>query len=1281
MPSSFQQGSSSAKSSIRGTGLQFSRSDAELASILARPRGEQTQVTDDGVRVFVDLSKHTIVNFVDLVAQQHAQRTLARKKEAKLAKKQQHAKRIVDAESSDAMEVDAPEETGPESATHSEAEGDGEDVGESVGESDNSDNSDSSEDSNDDGSDNPPPKKDFLDNLMDRFEKLYYVLDEEDEEERRAHEEGRPQKKRSRWDFESYDVNDDFIDDSEAMVQSMGIKLKPKESGFYVCRGPLEMVPVDEPAPGKKRGTGGAATGGGGGRRRAPAGATATSKGSNLAIVESAIEWTSEVSEAERKPSGKSSNGEAAPKKKRTTKAKGVPADDADNDTNNDSDKQTKAPAPKRTKAKSTKNQATEPTTTAADVSVVESPPAANTTTTPTPPSESTPPKPTAATATSKASSSSKTKNTTASKAAAAVPSSTSSAAAIPTVTIESPPASSMDGVEDHSTPNPPPSRPASPLKSKPRKKSKAAAAQTDGALSADPATDDALTEDDSAQHGISKDTSAELAVAKITSKVIPPTSVADQDSKSRTSSPVPQKLSQSSTREDGLDADDVVTERGPKPEEPLPEELRPSFKAIEELVEKERWDANDSFPLHLRTAMFTFGHIAIEYCKGSGKIIPDLYFDHLRSLMPYQNNTFRKLIYRVLLPNWIKDLEFEKTKLIGQFTDRTNKILLTSGLSNQTAAQDADGEANSGDEERPQKKFPWTHDLRLLLWETMEMFMEIRQAKHELHLVRDSYPAPPTDSKTRKDAYQTLLASFPNKWTTSYEISRQYSQLKEKVQKQRVDKKEVEVVKPILTSKVKAVSAGSAGSQKSSKATVTSTTGPSTAPSGKFARSTSSTKLTSAVASTVSSTKPLPAATPTTPSTKPTPAATPVASSTKPSAAVTSTTSPTLPTKAPTTAAAASSSPLLTTTNASLPAGSRGSPPSSVRPATPTALAATGAIATVRSSSTVRRVTATPEPPQPPAHHATKPQPSQQPQHRPQPHQSPHSQVQQQTSRTHFSYTGGPMSSNTAASSLGKKRKNSEGVAQGSGSSNNPLVIDEGQEQDLGYDRRRSPQAYYRDSGYPSQVSYSSQDVTRASPVATNKKAKASTGDYGDYGGPTTSTTGLGRGMDSTASYSGYHRAVGGSRGGRAVAGSEGRARDGPGQTQQSSTVRRSFSPPPPSMQQQRIPPVYRSRQTDPALQYRESLDIPPYHHHRQQQHEMPGAGGGGGGEMYSSSMHSRSPPTVPSSSPGAGSGRHPGGPLQRPPSHQRSPDEHLRHPGTHRPHQPPSTHYSHRR
>ncbi|KAF9919976.1 hypothetical protein FBU30_010297 [Linnemannia zychae] len=1261
MPSSSQQGTAS-KTSMRGPGHQFSRSDAELASILARPRGEQTPVTNDGVRVFVDLSKHTIVNFVDLVAQQHAQRARARKKEAKLAKKQQHAKRTVEAESSDAMEVDAPEETGPESAAHSEV--DGEDVGESVGESDNSDNSDNSEDSEEDDARNPPPKKDFLDNLMDRFEKLYYVLDEDDEEERRAHEEGRPQKKRSRWDFESYDMNDDFIDDSEAMVQSMGIKLKPKESGFYVCRGPLEMVPVDEPTPRKRGGAGGA----GGGRRKAPVSTVATSKNSNLAIVESAIEWASEVSEAERKPNGKSNGDSATTKKKRTTKAKIVAAEDADNDTNNDSDKQTKAPPSKRAKAKSNKNQATESTTAAP---TTESSVPEDVTATSTPNNDSGTIKSSAATP-SKISATSKTKSNSTSKAT--VSSSTTSAGIIPTVTVDSPPPTPMEGVEDSSTPQIPPSRPTSPLKTKPKRRSKkTAVTKQDGSLSADPTTDDAMTEDDNTHDARTMDISLDDTTADTASKTVQLASAGDQDITSRPPSPSPQIRSSSQDPEgDGeLDSDDHIVELGPKPSEPLPEELQEPFKIVEQLVESEPWTAATSFPAPLRTALFAFGHQTLEYCKGSGKIIPDLYFDYLRSIIPYRSFTLRKLIYRVLLPNWIKDLEFEKTKLISQFKERTNKIWLASGLANQPSNQDADGDGNaSGDEGKLQRKFPWTHDLRLLLWETMEMFMEIRQARHELHLVKDSIPAPPTDSKTRKDAYQTLLVAFPQGWTTSYEISRQYSQLKEKVQKQKMDKKEAELHKSASGTKPKSVS-------KSASASITGA-GTST---GKLTKSTSSSKLTSS-ATTSSDPKAVGASSITTSSPKPTPA--------KPISASTSTTSPIIPGNVAATITTSTTSPLLTAASHNLTEGPRNSPPLTTRHVTPTA----ATVSSSQSPSLGHRNTATPEPLHPLPHQISIPPISQQSQIQQQQQKSQTQQQQklqiqqqqppqqqQQPPRTHFSYTSGPLSNSSPTSSLTKKRKTSEGVAQGSGSSTDPLIIGEAssQELDRSYERRRSPQPYYRDAGYPNQMSYTSHDNVNANVKSktsanANKKAKSSAVDYGDYGGPSVGAPAPRHDMDSAPTYTGYHRTVGLGRGDRVS--NTGISRDVSGHlSQQSSTTRRSYSPPlPPQVQQQRRPPVYRSRQPETIIQYRENPDMVQYHHHRPQLHELPGTGGG----MYPPMMQS-SP--VPSSAPGVVSTRPPGGSARRLPPHpQRPPDDSMRHPAPQRAQQQPPTHYSRR-
>ncbi|KAF9091190.1 hypothetical protein BGX23_005395 [Mortierella sp. AD031] len=1213
MPSPFQHGSSS-KAGLRGGGHQFSEKESELASILARPRGNQNQVTNDGVRVFVDLSKHTIVNFVDLVAQQHAQRALARKKEAKLAKKQQHAKRIVEVES-DAMDIDpTPEEGataaagggsaaagatgGTESTTHSEMEG--EDVGESVGESDNSDNSENSDDSNDDDGENPPPKKDFLDNLMDRFEKLYYVLDEEDEEERRAIEEGRPQKKRSRWDFESYDMNDDFIDDSEAMVQSMGIKLRPKESGFYVCRGPIVMVPAEEPSAPRKRGGGGG--GGGGGRRKAPATTTTTAKGSNLAIVESAIEWASEVSESERKLSGKS-NGEGSstvPKKKRTTKAKGAATDDIENDaadTNNDSDKQTKAPAPKRTKAKTAKTLAA-----AALVAAAAELSSAASTTTSTPPNDSSTPKPTT---TSKASTTTKTKTAASAPKPSGSSPPSSSTAAIPVVTVDSPPPVPMDGMEEGPSSQPPPSRPVSPLKSKSKPKSKASALQQDHTLSTDAITDDALTEDDANQDSHLMDTRPDPVVVDASNEATHPAVASDRMSTSRSPSPLPSRvlsLGQGDMSDDDFDTDDQVTELGPRPEEPLPDEVMEPFKVIEDLASQELWEANIFFPRSLRTPLLEFVSTALECDKGSIKVVPELFFQHLQSVLPFSISTMKKIAYRALLPNWIKERDACRITQTEELRERVHKIWKDSGMASQSQTEDADGEANHSSDEGgigkpPQKKFPWNQQLRMLLWEIMEKIMEVRQLRHELHLVKKTFPAPPSDSKTRKDSYQQLLHSFPEGSTTSYEISRQYSQLKEKLHKKEKADSKSDVSNIVLTAKAKAVIAANALSRQASKAIVTPTAGPSN-PTVKMTKSNSSTKLTAASAST---------------------------------------SSPTIPAETPT-AVTSSSSPLLTTTNAAL-----------------------GVVPRAHSPPIARRASPSPEPMQSLIQQIQ---------------QTRQTQSQQQSApRAHFSYTGGPMSSSSAASSLNKKRKNSDGAAaQGSGSSIDPLVIGGSptQEQDSGYNRRRSPQGYYRDTGYPSQVSYSSSDIpgrntaSASSSVTTNKKAKAAAGDYGDYGGQASGTSGSGRGMESMSS-SGHGRSMGGG-GGRA-----GGVHDGPGYLQQqqqpSSTMRRSYSPPPLPMHQQ-PPTAYQSRQPQSQQQHHhyshhDSPDMQQYHHHRRPpQHEMSGGG------LYSSPQ-----PTSSSSI-----ARRPGGVMQQrppPPHQQRLPDDHLRHPGPHRPQQPPPPHY----
>ncbi|KAI8603784.1 hypothetical protein EDD21DRAFT_368142 [Dissophora ornata] len=329
---------------------------------------------------------------------------------------------------------------------------------------------------------------------------------------------------------------------------------------------------------------------------------------------------------------------------------------------------------------------------------------------------------------------------------------SSATVATTPVVRVDSPPP--LDDNGDNSTTPPPPSRSSSPsrLKSKPK-----AATTTEVGSTA------------------TASTSENMEVQTSTSVALETASPTNEPSKASTKS--------STTQSEG-----TSKSKGPKTLEPLNDEVQAAYNTVADLAKEETWEVKTRFPVHIKAPLFACARIALA-TRSSGYVLDDSFFFHLQAVLPYNKFTLKKLIYKNVLPGWIIELEAQKTRLIEQVTTRANMIWKASGLADLEKNQpekDGDGDVNMNSEEgKPQRKFPWSQDLRLLLWETMEKFMEILAAKQELHAVDENQPPAPTDSKTRKDAYQTLLLSFPPGWMTSYEISRQYSQLKEKVQKQ----------------------------------------------------------------------------------------------------------------------------------------------------------------------------------------------------------------------------------------------------------------------------------------------------------------------------------------------------------------------------------------------------------------------------------------------------------------------------------------------------------------
>ncbi|KAG0027352.1 hypothetical protein BGZ81_005688 [Podila clonocystis] len=711
----FPTTSSSLMESVMGGGPMPTMPSASVpgssnTSPIKKKDRESTVPRDGTVRLFYSLKENpnAIISYSELLRQEQRRQRLATSKNHSTTTNPLRNPKVTSTHtqasgtSSTAMDVDPPEgekAEGEEALGEGDSEAEDEDDDEDDEENENEDDAeaedeDDDEDPDDEDDDDGPSTgpRSFLDTLAEKYvEENGNEGEDEDDEDEDDDGEPRVKKKSSRWDHEYYDIEDDFIDDSEAMAESIGM-LRPKVDGFFVYRGPVETTNEDPGGSRSRRST----------KKKPAAGASPLSTGksivsriksSNLTVAESANDSTSEMSEMEDKPravattsategSTSTLTGGESKKKVAPSKTKVLVKEGGKDTDGKDSDKESKSGVMKKAR---TKPKVVPPTSAL-----------------------------------------------------------TSSTAAVPTVRVDSPALEdpNPDHDNDDSAPPPIPSRSSSPSKSKPA-----------------PKPSPPITEADSSTIPSTSEVSSSAVAPQ---KALP------------AAAPRPPAAKSTPTPSEG------AKHKAPKVLEPLNPEVKLAYDVVVDLARSETWEVKTKFPPHIKPPLFECARLALS-TRTSGYVLDDSFFVHLQAVLPYNKFTLKKLIYRNVLPQWIEDLEAQKAKYISMFTTRAGMVWKSSGLSAQV---DAEGDTPMEEEGRT-RKFPWTQDLRLLLWEVMEKFMEILAAKSELHSIDDTLPVPPSESKTRKDAYQMLLPAFPPKWMTSYEISRQYSQLKEKVQKQ----------------------------------------------------------------------------------------------------------------------------------------------------------------------------------------------------------------------------------------------------------------------------------------------------------------------------------------------------------------------------------------------------------------------------------------------------------------------------------------------------------------
>ncbi|KAF9359686.1 hypothetical protein BGX34_008207 [Mortierella sp. NVP85] len=231
------------------------------------------------------------------------------------------------------------------------------------------------------------------------------------------------------------------------------------------------------------------------------------------------------------------------------------------------------------------------------------------------------------------------------------------------------------------------------------------------------------------------------------------------------------------------------------KPKQPLNEKVQEVFTVLSDLAAKgtdtagaithleESWEIKSRFPQPLRDPLFKCARIALE-TRTKGYLLEDVFLAHLKVILPYNKFTLKKLIYKNILPEWSSGLTAKRDCMLATFKGHVETEGAKVGL-NEAWNQKYGHEAN-----KPRPVFVWNQSLRLLLWELMEKFLEIRAVSQELHKIdATTFPEHESEEKTIEEAFTMILSCFPDGWMNLSEISRQYTDLKEKVFKEPISR------------------------------------------------------------------------------------------------------------------------------------------------------------------------------------------------------------------------------------------------------------------------------------------------------------------------------------------------------------------------------------------------------------------------------------------------------------------------------------------------------------
>ncbi|KAG2181289.1 hypothetical protein INT43_008872 [Umbelopsis isabellina] len=240
----------------------------------------------------------------------------------------------------------------------------------------------------------------------------------------------------------------------------------------------------------------------------------------------------------------------------------------------------------------------------------------------------------------------------------------------------------------------------------------------------------------------------------------------------------------------------------------PLDPQVEKIMQQLKEDAGKEDFAVKSKFPPNLRPTVLAAGSIVFR----QQNCAEENFVNHLMAILPYNRFTLRKFLLKQLAPVRIEELQTEidnMIPLLKQQVDEAMPVQLKQHAEQVAKAKEAkdgetqkggtaEGEETNNDEKKEDNKdgganaegdqaatkFRFNEETRKTLYNIMQAEGARTNLKNDLSKILNSSQDQISETTARKQMYQRLMPCFPDGWMTTYDMSRQYSQYKVRLQK-----------------------------------------------------------------------------------------------------------------------------------------------------------------------------------------------------------------------------------------------------------------------------------------------------------------------------------------------------------------------------------------------------------------------------------------------------------------------------------------------------------------